>query len=98
MRDVRPSTVFHFLFSYGPSLLSSPHHLKRMKVEEYVSTLVKLDGSVDNGEDDSWMTTMTCCDSYQQRASSAGGNLDGDSRVPEILMILGQELMRRRRN
>ena len=99
MKDVRPSTVFHYLLSYAPSLLSSPHHAKRMKAEEYVATLVHYEGSVENGEDNSWMTTMACCDSYQQRASSAGGTaVDGDARVAQILMALGPELMRRRRN
>jgi hypothetical protein len=99
MKDVRPSTVFHYLFSYAPSLLSSPHHAKRMKAEDYVATLVHFEGSVENGEDNSWMTTMTCCDSYQQRASSAGSAAaDGDSRVAQILLALGSELMRRRRD
>jgi hypothetical protein len=98
MKDVRPSTVFHYLFSYAPSLLSSPHHTKRMKAEDYVSTLVLLDGSVEAGEDDSWMTTVACCDAYQQRASytAAGSTVDGDPRVTQIVMALGQELMRRR--
>jgi hypothetical protein len=70
MKDVRPSTVFHYLFSYAPNLLSSPHHTKRMQAEDYVSTLVLLNGSVEAGEDDSWMTIVACCDAYQQRASS----------------------------
>jgi hypothetical protein len=95
MKDVRPSTVLHYLFSFAPSLLSSPHHVKRIKAEDYVATLVKLDGSVQDGEDAAWMTTMSCCDSYQQRASSVSV-ADGDARVPQILMLLGQELMRRR--
>jgi hypothetical protein len=100
MKDVRPSTVFHYLFSYAPGLLSSPHHAKRMKAEDYVATLVHYEGSVENGEDNSWMTTMSCCDSYQQRASSASSNaaVDGDARVAQILLALGSELMRRRRN
>jgi hypothetical protein len=99
MKDVRPSTVFHYLFSYAPGLLSSPHHAKRMKAEDYVATLVHYEASVENGEDNSWMTTMTCCDSYQQRASSASNAAtDGDARVAQILLALGPELMRRRRN
>jgi hypothetical protein len=100
MKDVRPSTVFHYLFSYAPGLLSSPHHAKRMKAEDYVATLVHYEGSVENGEDNSWMTTMSCCDSYQQRASSASSSaaVDGDARVAQILLALGSELMRRRRN
>jgi hypothetical protein len=98
MKDVRPSTVFHYLFSYGPTLLSSPHHAQRVKVEDYVSTLVPLDGSsVDAGEDAAWMTVMSCCDSYQQRASSAAGSTDGDPRVAQVVMTLSQELLRRRR-
>ena len=98
VKDLRPSTLFHFLFSFAPSLLTSPHHFKRMEAGEYADTLVKLDGSVDDGEASAWMTTMACCDAYQQRASTgaaAGGR--GDRRVGTILMILGPELLRRRR-
>lgn len=100
MKDVRASTVYHYLFASGPSLLSSPFHLKRMKAEEYVSTvLVQLDGSVQQGEDDAWITVVACCDAYQQRASSTTNTIaDGDPRVAPIVMALGQELIRRRRN
>jgi len=98
MKDVRPSTVFHYLFSFAPSLLSSPHHAKRMKAEEYVATLVKLDGSVEDGEDVAWNVVCECCDSFQQRASSvAADKMDGDPRIAQILMLMGEELMRRRR-
>ena len=97
MKDVRPSTAFHFLFTFAPSLLSSPHHASRMSAEEFVRTLVKLDGSVDDGEAKAWMTTMSCCDAYAQRESIDGGASIGDRRVPAILMIIGPELLRRRR-
>jgi hypothetical protein len=98
VRDVRPSTVFHYLFSFAPSLLSSPHHLKRLRVEEYVGTLVSLDGDVEDGEAGAWMTTLACCDSYQQRESAQQGTTDGDARISAILMSLGPELLRRRRS
>jgi len=98
VKDVRPSTVFHFLFSFAPTLLSSPHHSKRMRPEDYVSTLVQLDGSIDDGEASAWMTTMACCDSYQQRESIDRDSGNGDRRVAAILMMLGPELLRRRRH
>jgi hypothetical protein len=101
IKDVRPSTVFHFLFSFGPSLLSSPHHMKRLRPQDYVSSLVHLDGSIDEGEASAWMTTMACCDSYQQRCAVNSGGVsasDGDGRVGAILMMLGPELLRRRRH
>lgn len=97
VKDVRPSTAFHFLFTFAPSLLSSPHHASRMSAEEYVRSLVKFDGSVDDGEAKAWMTTMSCCDSFAQRESIDGGVSIGDRRVPAILMIIGPELLRRRR-
>lgn len=98
MRDVRPSTIFHYLFSFSPSLLSSPHHAKRMRAEEYVSSmLVQLDGSVDAGEDDAWVVTVGCCDDFQQRAST-GSMGDGDVRVAQLVIALGQELNRQRRH
>ncbi|GAX29534.1 hypothetical protein FisN_36Hh028 [Fistulifera solaris] len=98
MRDIRPSTIFHYLFSFAPTLLSSPHHVKRVKAEEYVSSmLVQLDGSVEAGEDDAWMVTVGCCDDYQQRAS-AGAIGDGDVRVAQLVITLGQELNRQRRH
>jgi len=98
VKDVRPSTVFHFLFSFAPSLLSSPHHSKRMTVEEYVATLVKYDGSVDDGEAAAWMTTLACCDNYHQRASVGGNIGGGDARIAAILEAVGPELLRRRRH
>jgi hypothetical protein len=98
VKDVRPSTLFHFLFSFAPNLLTSPHHFKRMDAHQYVGAMIKLDGSVDDGEASAWMTTMACCDAYQQRESIDGvSKSDGDKRVGAILMILGPELMRRRR-
>ena len=96
VKDVRPSTVFHFLFSFAPSLLASPHHSKRTRPEVYVSSLVQLDGSIDDGEVSAWMITMACCDSYQQRESIDSGG-DGDKRIAAVLMMIGPELLRRRR-
>ncbi len=102
VRDVRPSTVFHYLFSFAPNMLSSPHHWKRLRVDEYVGTLVTLDGDVDEGEAGDWMITMACCDSYQQRESaqsnfSGSSTQEGDPRIAAVLMALGPELLRRRR-
>ena len=97
MRHLRPSTVIHFLFSFAPTLLSSPHHFKRLRVDEYVATLVSLNGDVEEGEASAWMTTMACCDSYRQRESAHQNATDGDSRIASILMLIGPELLRRRR-
>jgi hypothetical protein len=94
----------NFLFSLAPDLLSSPHHSKRMNAQDYVNTLVKYDGSVEDGEANAWMTTMACCDAYQQRESIEGlngvsaGGINGDRRIAAILMALGSELLRRRRH
>lgn len=99
IKDVRPSTVCHFLFSFAPSLLSSPHHSKRMRAEDYVANLVQLDADIEDGEANAWMTIMACCDSYHQRESVDRGNTDGDARVSRILMDLGgPELLRPRRH
>jgi hypothetical protein len=103
LRDVRPSTVFHYLFSFAPNLLSSPHHWKRMKADEYVGTLVSLDGNTEEGESLDWMTTMACCDNYRQRESAQSALIgssessEGDPRIASILMTLGPEFLRRRR-
>ncbi|KAL7540572.1 hypothetical protein ACHAXR_012542 [Thalassiosira sp. AJA248-18] len=97
VKDLRPSTLFHFLFSFAPALLTSPHHFKRMDAGDYVGTLVKLDGSVDDGEASAWMTVMHICDAYQQRESVDGAITDGDRRIGAILMVMGPELLRRRR-
>ena len=98
IRDVRPSTVCHFLFSYAPNLLSSPHHSRRLRAEEYIGTLVGLDGSVEDGEAGAWMTIMACCDSFQQRKSVEQHDSSGDPRVARILMTLGPELLRPHRH
>ena len=107
IRDVRPSTVIHYLFSYAPTLLSSPHHVKRIKANDYIfqQLLIHLDdGLVDDGEEDAWMVTLSCCDSYAQRATTTSSSqrqqqhLDGDARVAQVLMNLGPELLRRRRH
>ena len=107
IKDVRPSTVLHFLFALAPNLLSSPHHSKRQSPEDYVRSLVRYNGSFDDCESTAWMTTMACCDAYRQRESvhvnvnTASTNhttlKGGDARVPAVLMILGPELLRRRR-
>jgi len=98
-KDVRVSTVCNFLFSFSPDLLSSPHHSKRQRPEEYVSELVRLDGSVEDGETSAWMTTMACCDTYQQRESvDVSDRDDGDRRVAALVMTAGPELLRRRRH
>jgi conserved oligomeric Golgi complex subunit 5 len=98
VKDVRPSTVCHYLFSYAPSLLSSPHHSKRMRAQDYVSTIVGLDAATEDGEAKAWMAIMACCDAYQQRESvERGGALtDGDTRIASILMNIGPELLRLR--
>eukprot|EP00592_Proboscia_alata_P021707 CAMPEP_0194419398 /NCGR_PEP_ID=MMETSP0176-20130528/18551_1 /TAXON_ID=216777 /ORGANISM="Proboscia alata, Strain PI-D3" /LENGTH=1108 /DNA_ID=CAMNT_0039226341 /DNA_START=40 /DNA_END=3366 /DNA_ORIENTATION=- len=95
--DVRPSTICHFLFSFAPNLLSSPHHAKRMSTEDFVHTLVQPDGSIADGEANAWMTIMSSCDSYQQRDSVDSGMDTGDRRIPAVLMYLAPELIRRRR-
>ncbi|KAL7517694.1 hypothetical protein ACHAWX_002594 [Stephanocyclus meneghinianus] len=97
VKDFRPSTLFHFLFSFAPNLLSSPHHFKRMDAGEYVGTMVKLDGSIEDGEASAWMTCMACCDAYQQRESVDALIVEGDRRISAILMVIGPELLRRRR-
>lgn len=98
LKDIRSSTLFHYLFSYGPSLLSSPHHAKRMKLEDYVSMLVTLEANVALGEESAWMTVMSCCDMYQQRTASTTHALDGDPRIAQIVVVVGQEILRRRRS
>ena len=105
VRDIRPSTICHYLFCFAPDILSSPHHWKRLRVEEYVTTLVSLDGEIDEGESLDWMTTMACCDSFKQRESAQSSflgenseTMEGDSRVAAILMALGPELLQRRRS
>jgi hypothetical protein len=97
IKDVRPSTVFHYLFSYAPNLMSSPHHLKHLKAEEYVGSLLTLTGDIEEGEAGAWMTTMACCDSYKQRESAQQDLGEGDPRIATVLMSLGPELLRRRR-
>jgi len=98
IKDVRPSTVCNFLFAFGPTLLSSPHHSKKMRAEDYVATLVQLDAKIEDGEANAWMTIMACCDAYHQRESVDKCTSDGDGRVSRILMDLGPELLRPRRH
>lgn len=104
VKDVRPSTLLHYLFSLAPNLLSSPHHAKRMTAQDYVAGLVRFEGSdVEDGEAKAWMTTMACCDSYQQRESTINNDgddnaINGDKRIAAILMALGPELLRYRQH
>lgn len=89
--NVRPSTVLNFLFSFAPDLLSSPHESKNIKIDKYVPMLV------DDGETNSWIITMACCDAFYQRESVSVNNHSGDKRVANVLMQLGQDLLRRRK-
>ena len=93
--------IFHFLLSFAPRLLSSPHHSARMGAEEYCRVvLVKPDGSIEDREGRSWITTMACCEAYNQRESVDGGGNSGvgDKRIASILMVVGPELLRRKRH
>ncbi|GKY92903.1 hypothetical protein MPSEU_000259300 [Mayamaea pseudoterrestris] len=96
MKVVRPSTILHYLFSSAPKLLSSPHHMKRVKAEDYAMSLLSTDGASSEGEDAAWINVLTCCDAYQQRVSSQSAAGEGDARIPHVLMLLGPELLRRR--
>jgi len=99
IHSLRPSTVLHYLFSYAPTLLTSPHHAQRVKAEEYAQALVSWEGVPEwDGEETAWMNTLACCDSYQQRSGTAAASEDGDARVGALLLALGPELLRRRRN
>jgi hypothetical protein len=98
IKEVRPSTVLHFLLSFAPPLLSSPHHASRTNADEYADRLVHLDGSTDDGEGKGWVTMTGCCEAYFQRETVDSRGLNGDKRVPAILMIIGPELLRRRRS
>jgi len=98
IKDVRPSTALHFLLSFAPPVLSSPHHASRTSADEYADRIVHLDGSTDDGEGKAWVTMMGCCESYFQRETVESRDLTGDKRVPAILMIIGPELLRRRRS
>jgi hypothetical protein len=88
LSDVRPSTIFHYLFSFAPSALSAPYHVANMSASAYVEQIVA-------NEETTWI--MVCCDRYGQRgAAAAASSSDGDPRVPQIVLTLGQELLRRR--
>jgi hypothetical protein len=101
IRHVRPSTVLHYLFSYAPALLTSPHHTQRVKAEIYAQRLVSWDGTPDgDAEETAWMNTLASCDAYQQRQAAVKKDntaADGDSRIADCLVALGPELLRRRR-
>jgi hypothetical protein len=88
LSDVRPSTIFHYLFSFAPSALSAPYHVANLSASAYIEQIVA-------NEETTWI--MVCCDRYGQRgAAAAASSSDGDPRVPQIVLTLGQELLRRR--
>jgi conserved oligomeric Golgi complex subunit 5 len=84
LSDVRPSTIFHYLFTFAPSALAAPYHVANLSASAYVEQIVA-------NEETTWI--MVCCDRYGQRGAAAS---DGDSRVAQIVLTLGQELLRRR--
>jgi hypothetical protein len=100
IRHVRPSTVLHYLFSFGPTLLTSPHHAQRIKADIYAQRLISWDGTPDgDAEETAWMNTLASCDAYQQRQAAASrGSADGDTRIADLLLALGPEVLRRQRN
>lgn len=100
--NLRTSTITNFLHSFAPTLLSSPHESKNIKIHEYVEKfLVPVDEYFedDSGETTNWVITAGCCDAFRQRESalSSTNNEIGDKRVPDVLMQLGQELSRRKK-
>jgi hypothetical protein len=98
IRNVRPSTIIHYLFSYAPALLTSPHHADRVKAEVYAQKLITWEGlPSQDGDETAWHKTLACCDAYQQRSGTASATSDGDARIAALLLALGPELLRRRR-
>jgi hypothetical protein len=98
IRNLRPSTVIHYLFSYAPTLLTSPHHADRIKAEVYAQKLISWEGLPSHdGDETAWHKTLACCDAYQQRSGTASATADGDARIAALLLALGPELLRRRR-
>lgn len=98
IKDMRPSTIIHFLASFGPKLFSSPHHIHRLTAGEYVmNNLLTEEGSSEDGEVNAWLTILNCCDSYQQRESLDSADGGGDKRVIGLLHIVGPELLKRAR-
>lgn len=90
IRDVRPSTVYHYLISsFGPTLLSSPQHAAKISASDYVTSTVA-------GEDSAWVAVLSCCEMYQQRSSATEVEDGGDARVADIVALVGRELIRRR--
>ena len=98
MKDIRVSTDFHFLFSFAPRLFSSPHHFTNMGADEHCKVSVKLDSAIEDGEGTTWITTMACCEAYQQR-ESVGGGVGGWGRwIASIYLIVDLEFSRRKRH
>lgn len=107
IKDVRPSTILHFLFSFATNLLSSPHHSKRLSAGDYVenfllSDFVDTSSTLNENEEKAWITIISCCDAFFQRESVGSSDVSqqsasGDGRVASILMSLGPELLRSRR-
>jgi hypothetical protein len=98
IKDLRPSTIVHFISSFGPKLFSSPHHIHRISAGEYVmNTLLTDEGSHEDGEVNAWLTILSCCESYQQRESLDNKSSDtgGDKRIVGMLLLLGPELLKR---
>jgi hypothetical protein len=87
LADIRPSTVFHYLFSFAPSALSAPYHVANITLSAYVEQIVA-------NEETTWI--MVCCDRFGQRGGAVSSTADGDVRVAQIVLSLGQELLRRR--
>jgi hypothetical protein len=98
IKDIRPSTVVHFLASFGPKVFSSPHHVHRLSAGDYVmNNLLTAEGSYEDGEVNAWLTILNCCDSYQQRESLDNTDAGGDKRVIGLLHVVGPELLKRLR-
>lgn len=99
VKDIRPSVVLHFLFTFAPTLLSSPQKNLGISLEEYINILVKGDGPTSDGESKAWISTMACCDVYKQRECiDYSSTNDGDNRVVAILDVVGPELLKRWRH
>ncbi|GMI19402.1 hypothetical protein TeGR_g8826 [Tetraparma gracilis] len=62
--DLRKSTVMHFLFNFSDDLLSSPHHHKGVRAEEYVGGMVREGGG---GEATAKEVVLSCIDEWRGR-------------------------------
>lgn len=93
IKDIRPSVILYFLFTFVPRMISSPQDHLCITIDENIKSLVKSNGPFFDCELNALLTMCTCIEFYQTKVFvDQSFPVIGYKRVLSVLNIVGPEL------